>query len=72
MRVPNREIIEKLRKEYPYGSRVKLLAMDDAQAPSVGTLGTVIGVDDSGSLMVHWDNGSSLHLLYGVDKYMKA
>lgn len=72
MRVPNKEIIEKLRKEYPHGSRVKLLAMDDAQAPPVGTLGTVIGVDDSGSLMVHWDNGSSLHLLYGVDKYMKA
>ena len=41
--------------------------MDDPQAPPEGTLGTVIGVDDTGSLMVNWDNGSGLNVIYGVD-----
>lgn len=41
--------------------------MDDVQAPPVGTKGTVIGVDDIGSVMVSWDNGSSLSLVYGID-----
>jgi hypothetical protein len=34
--------------------------MDDIQAPPAGTKGTVYGVDDTGSLLVHWDNGSGL------------
>ena len=41
--------------------------MDDIQTPPVGTKGTVIGVDDIGSIMVAWDNGSSLHIVYGED-----
>jgi hypothetical protein len=46
---------------------VELLQMEDTQAPPVGTTGTVIGVDDTGSLMVRWDNGSGLNVLYGID-----
>ena len=38
---PNREIVAALRAEYPAGTRVKLLKMDDIQAPPIGTLGTV-------------------------------
>ena len=45
--------------------------MDDVQAPPIGTLGTVIGVDDTGSIMVSWDNGSSLNVVYDVDKCIK-
>ena len=41
--------------------------MDDVQAPPVGTKGTVIGVDDSGSIMVSWDNSSGLNVVYGED-----
>lgn len=41
--------------------------MDDIQAPPIGTKGTVIGVDDIGSIMVRWDNGSGLNLAYGED-----
>ena len=67
MNFPSRQIIEKLRAEYPAGTRVELVKMDDIQAPSVGTRGTVIGVDDIGSIMVKWDNGSSLHIVYGED-----
>ena len=41
--------------------------MDDIQAPPVGTEGTVFGVDDIGSIMVRWDNGSTLSVAYGED-----
>jgi len=41
--------------------------MDDPQAPPAGTFGTVLGVDDTGSVMVHWDNGSGLNVVYGKD-----
>ena len=71
MMFPKREIVEKLRKEYPKGTRVRLVRMDDIQAPPLGTEGTVIGVDDTGSIMVAWDNGSSLNVIYNVDKCIK-
>lgn len=67
MRFPNKEVVEHIRSQYPAGTRVELVQMDDAQAPPVGTLGTVWGVDDTGSIMVHWDNGSGLNVVYGVD-----
>ena len=60
--------MERLRREYPVGCRVELLHMDDPQAPAAGTLGTVRGVDDIGSIMVAWDGGSSLHVAFGVDE----
>ena len=67
MRFPNKEQLELLRKKYPTGTRVELLQMEDMQAPPRGTKGTVYGVDDTGSLLVHWDNGSGLNVIYGVD-----
>lgn len=71
MSIPNRQVIEELKKEYPCGCRVKLVKMDDVQAPPVGTEGTVRGVDDTGSILVKWDNGSGLNVLYGVDECVK-
>ena len=71
MMFPSKEIVEKLKKEYPKGTRVQLVAMNDFQAPPIGTKGTVIGVDDTGSIMVSWDNGSSLNVVYDVDKCIK-
>ena len=67
MRFPSREIVESIRKRYPIGSRVELVFMDDIQAPLAGTKGPVRGVDDIGSIMVSWDNGSSLSVAYGED-----
>ena len=61
------DVLYQLRKQYPRGTRVELLKMKDPQAPPVGTRGTVIGVDSIGSIMVRWDNGSGLHILYGID-----
>lgn len=68
MRFPSRVVVESFRKRYPTGARVELLEMNDFQAPPIGTQGTVIGVDDIGSIMVRWDNGSGLSVAYGVDR----
>lgn len=67
MRMISKETLQALRERYPKGTRVELVQMDDAQAPPVGTKGTVRGVDDMGSIMVAWDNGSGLNVVYGVD-----
>ena len=67
MRMISKETLQALRERYPKGTRVELVQMDDAQAPPVGTKGTVRGVDDIGSIMVAWDNGSGLNVVYGVD-----
>lgn len=63
-----KERLKQLREFYPIGTRVELVNMDDFQAPPIGTRGTVRGVDDTGSIMVSWDNGSSLSVVYGVDR----
>ena len=67
MRMISKEALRALRERYPKGTRVELVQMDDAQAPPVGTMGTVRGVDDMGSIMVAWDNGCGLNVVYGVD-----
>ena len=67
-----RDVIERLRKEYPVGTRVELVRMDDVQAPPIGTKGTVRGVDDIGSILVYWDNGSTLNVVYGEDEFRKV
>ena len=72
MKFPNKAVVEQIRSQYPAGTRVELVQMNDAQAPPVGTLGTVWGVDDTGSIMVHWDNGSGLNVVYGIDRVRKV
>lgn len=67
MRLIGKEAFQSLRERYPKGTRVELVQMDDPQAPPVGTMGTVRGVDDIGNIMVAWDNGSGLNVVYGVD-----
>ena len=72
MRFPSKEIVERIRREYPAGTRVELLRMDNPQAPPIGTQGTVMGVDDIGSIMVAWDNGSGLSVALGEDLCRKV
>lgn len=66
-RFPSRAVVKTLRDRYPVGCRVELVQMDDVQAPPIGTKGTVCEVDDIGSIMVEWDNGSGLSVAYGAD-----
>lgn len=68
MNFPNQEIVEMVRNKYPAGTRVRLVKMDDSQAPPIGTEGTVTGVDDTASILVRWDNGCGLNIVYGEDE----
>ena len=43
MQFPSKKQVARQRRLYPAGTRVELVQMDDAQAPPVGTRGTVIG-----------------------------
>ena len=72
MRFPSKEIVEGIRRDYPAGTRVELVRMDDPQAPPVGTKGTVLGVDDIGSIMVSGDNGCGLSVAFGEDLCRKV
>ena len=62
--------LELLKKQYPPGCRVVLVSMDDPYRGSLkpGGLGTVVYVDSIGTIHINWDCGSSLGVLYGVDK----
>ena len=71
MQFLHKAVIEHLRQTYPAGTRVELLQMEAVQAPPIGTKGTVYGVDDTGSLLVSWDNGSGLNVIYGIDRVKK-
>ena len=63
------ETLKNLRRNYPKGSKVKLIQMDDPYTTiSKGTIGTVSKVDDAGTIHVSWETGSSLGIVYGVDK----
>lgn len=72
MKIAKPEEIKRLRIEYPKGTRIELLQMDDPQAPEPGTKGTVLGVDDIGSIQVLWENGSRLNVIFGIDIIRKV
>ena len=54
---------------YPKGSRVKLVSMNDPYCRDLkpGMLGTVMNVDDIGTIHITWDCGSTLGVVYGED-----
>lgn len=70
--IPRTEIIKRIKERYPNGSRVELISMNDPYAKlRAGDKGTVIGVDDIGTIHVNWDNGSMLGVAYGEDSCRK-
>jgi hypothetical protein len=69
---PSRDTVERLRKEYPEGTRIVLLSMDDPYSKLVsGDRGSVTGIDDAGTIHMRWDTGSHLGLVYGEDSFRK-
>mgnify|MGYP001087073025 FL=1 len=64
-----KEELEALREKYPKGCRVELVKMDDPyREMTPGMQGVVTGVDDSGSIHVDWQNGSSLAVIFREDE----
>ena len=61
--------LKELRNQFPSGTRVELLKMNDPYNQKLipGCHGTVRCVDDIGTIHVSWDCGSSLGIAYGED-----
>ncbi len=72
MTLAERQKAAATRLNYPPGTRLELISMDNDPIPiPPGTRGTVLGVDDAGSIMMRWDNGRSLSLIPGEDIFRK-
>ena len=72
MNFPSQEQVEALRRRYPPGTKLELICMQDPYAPvPPGTKGSVVGVDDAGSVLMKWDNGRTLSLIPGEDSFKK-
>lgn len=73
MYFPDRKIVERVKEQYPEGSRVELIHMEDPYRTEMtaGLKGTVTSVDDTGTIHVHWDNGCCLGVVYGEDSCKK-
>ena len=66
------EKINYLQDHYPPGTSSELEEMKDPYDPvPSGTKGTVLGVDDAGTIEVAWDNGRSLGLIPGEDSFQR-
>ena len=69
---PPRELVERVKKEYPSGTRVELVEMNDPYRKlDAGMQGTVDCVDDTATIHVSWDNGCHLGIVYGEDSCRK-
>ena len=69
----SKERLQRLRDDYPPGTRIRLLHMEDPYMGHLhpGSTGTVVCVDDIGTIHTAWDEGSSLGIAYGVDQCEK-
>lgn len=69
---PSKETVERLRQQYPKGTRVELVYMNDPYTKlKPGDRGTVTMVDSIGTIFVKWDCGSGLGVAYGEDVIRK-
>ena len=62
------EMLKQLKAYFTTGTRVKLIQMNDPYTKiEPGDTGTVISVDDIGTIHISWDKGGSLGVAFGED-----
>lgn len=63
------EKLKNLRERYPKGARVKLMLLRTYSGPNLqeGDMGTVMCVDNAGTVHVEWNNGFPYGMKYGRD-----
>lgn len=72
MREIQPEALNQLKGNYPPGTRVILVRMNDPYTKlQPGDKGTVTSVDDIGTIHVNWDCGSSLGVVFSEDECKK-
>ena len=65
-----KELVKMYKEIYKKGTRIECISMDDPYYPiSSGTKGTVVAVDDMGTIHMEWDNGRTLGLVPGEDQF---
>jgi len=65
---PSKEIVSRLRSQYPRGTKIELVRMNDPYSNlKPGDQGTVEFIDDAGTIFCQWNNGSTLGVVYGED-----
>ncbi len=68
----DRDYVESIKRRYPEGTRIVLDRMGDDPRPiDPSTKGTVIHVDDIGTVHCSFDNGRQLGLVPGEDSFHK-
>lgn len=68
--ITNKAQVDRLKNQYPSGTRIELLSsMNDIQPIESGSKGTVIAVDDIGTIHMRWDNGRGLGLIPREDHF---
>jgi len=69
LKIPTQEEVARVEERYK-GKRIELIEMPSDPSPiEPGTKGTVEMVDGLGQLILKWDNGRTLSLIPGVDKF---
>ena len=72
MNFPSQETVAAVQAQYPRGTRVELIQMDDPHTTlRPGDRGRVMFVDGTGTVHIAWDSGSTLGAVYGVDAIRK-
>ncbi len=67
-----RRFAQRMKDNYPPGTRIMLLSMDDPYAPiPSGAKSTVVHVDDAAQIHMKWDNGRTLAIVPGEDSFRK-
>ena len=67
-----RRFVQRMKDNYPPGTRLVLLQMgDDPRPVEPNTRGTVMTVDDMGTLHCNFDNGRQLGLVPGEDSFRR-
>lgn len=66
----NSRMVQMYKEIYKKGTRIECIYMDDPYHPiAPGTKGTVVAVDDMGTIHMKWDNGRTLGLVPGEDQF---
>lgn len=71
-RPKTREEVQAIRSKYKIGTVIRLINIEDIYAKKyfhVGEIGRVRGVDDTGKILMSWQNGSTLALIEDLDEF---
>lgn len=72
MNFMSEEEVNYIKERYPVGMRLVVEYMNDPRPIEPGTRGTVVHVDDIGTIHCNFDNGRRLGLIVGEDVFYQC